>query len=149
MGRRQDEINLRISNENYKHEIELILKKIVKYLQQKGDLLLVILIGSRATDTATVRSDIDIITIYKGLSTNTILFPPDNIPIGVDILAFSEDSFKVGLTEGKGLFIEAMTQGRILFDEPQVIHKYQDFEKQTVNQLKMVRTEIGWKKNVY
>ncbi len=129
--------------------IQPILREIVNYLQKKGVLILVILFGSRATETATVRSDIDILAIFKDLSTNTALSPPENLPIGIDILAVPEKNFREGLTEGKGLFIEVMTRGRVLFGKPQVIQKYQALVKRTIHQLKMERTEIGWKRNVH
>jgi len=127
--------------------IQSILLEIVEYLQQEGSLILAILFGSRATETATSRSDIDILAIFDGLPENTSLAPPENIPLGVDILAVPEKNFIEGLTEGKGLFIEAMTRGRILFGEEQVVQKYLAQAKRTIKHLRMVRTEIGWKRN--
>ena len=131
----------------YSQGIQFILQNIVEYLQQEGSLVLAILFGSQATETATVRSDIDILAVFKGLSANTSLFPPENTPIGADILAIPEKNFSNGLNAGKGLFIEAMVRGRILFGEPQTIQKYQAQARKIIELLRMVRTDIGWKRN--
>ena len=149
LGGRKVERKLSSAHREHDQMIQPILREIVNYLQKKGVLILVILFGSRATETATVRSDIDILAIFKDLSTNTALSPPENLPIGVDILAVPEKNFREGLTEGKGVFIEVMTRGRVLFGKPQVIQKYQTQVKRTINQLKMERTEIGWKRDVH
>lgn len=136
--------------DNNKQILQTEFNTIIDHLHQKGSLKLVILFGSRATKTATNRSDIDIFAVYDNSGPNmTIISPPTGLSVGADILAFSGTALLKGLKEGKGLFIEVMTHGRILFGNPEIVQKYQNLANQSIKKLKMIRTEIGWKKHSF
>ncbi len=136
---------------NLENEIPKYLNKIVSNLKEKYNsrLLLVFLFGSRATNNATTKSDIDILAVIKGLGKPQPLSPPSKIRLDVDILAIPSNEFEEGIKAGKGLFIEVMVYGQSLYGDEKILSYYQELAKMAIKKHLMVRTDIGWKKGTF
>ena len=129
-------------------QIPKYLNIIVSNLKEKygSNLLFVFLFGSRATNSATTRSDIDILAVIDDLKKPEPLSPPLNIPLGVDIIAVPSKEFEGGIIAGKGFFIEIMVYGKSLYGEKSILTYYKELAQKTIKKYSMVRSNIGWKK---